>query len=160
MPGKMLALESHDVLNQELLILGSHSNEPSMQPVPTNVMGFDEIDPENFDRCFEENLVWKTHREHEGGMRLKEGIHNDADAPATEIDGLLKEFALGVVRLGLKTHGQHDIDSIIGPAISEGRWVIERHETTHYSARFAETIISLPFLNQLVRQFVGVVTWT
>lgn len=125
MPGKMLALESHDVLNQELPMLSGHSNELSMQPVRTNVMGFDVIHPEDLDGRREEDLVRKTHCEFEDVMWFIEGVHDNADAPATEIDGLLKEFPLGVVRLGLKTHGQHDIDSIIGTAIGEGRWVVE-----------------------------------
>ena len=121
----MLALESHDVLNQELPMLSGHSDELSMQPVRTNVVGFDEIHPEDLDGCREEDLVRKTHCEFKDVMWFIEGVHDDADAPATEIDGLLKEFPLGVVRLGLKTHGQRDIDSIIGTAIGEGRWVVE-----------------------------------
>ena len=160
MPGKMLALESHDVLNQEFPILSGHSNELSMQPIRTNVVSFDEIHPENLDGCFEEDLVGKTHREREDVMRFVVNIHNNTDAPATQIHGLFKEFPLGVVRLGLKADGQQDIDSIISAAIGERRWVVERHETTHYSSRLAETIIPLPFLDQLVRQFVGVIART
>jgi hypothetical protein len=124
-PGKMLALKSHDVLNQELPMLSGHSNELSMQPVRTNVMGFDVIHPEDLDGRREEGLVRKTYRESENVMRFIESVHDDADAPATKIDGLLKEFPLGIVRLGLKAHGQHDIDSIIGTAIGEGRWGVE-----------------------------------
>jgi hypothetical protein len=124
-PGKMLALKSHDVLNQELPMLSGHSNELSMQPVRTNVMGFDVIHPEDLDGCREEGLVRKTYRESEDFMRFIESVHDDADAPATEIDGLLKEFPLGIVRPGLKAHGQRNIDSIIGTAIGKGRWGVE-----------------------------------
>ncbi len=63
MPGEMLALKSHDVLDQELLFLGGHSNEPSMQPVRSNVMGFDEVHPEDLNGGCEENLVRETYRE-------------------------------------------------------------------------------------------------
>ena len=122
----MLALKLHDVLNQALLIWGGQSDEPRMQPIRTNVMGFDEIHPKDLDGCLKENLVGETHREREDVMRLIGLVHNDADTPAAEIDGSLKEFRLGVVSLGLKAHGQHDIDSIIGAAIGEGRrWGIE-----------------------------------
>jgi hypothetical protein len=106
MPGKMLALKSHDVLKQALLILGGQLDEPSMQPVRTNVMGFDEIHSEDLDGCFEEDLVWKTHRQCEDLMRFIGGVHNNADTSATEIDRSFKEFRLSVVGLGLKAHGQ------------------------------------------------------
>ena len=125
MPGKMLTLKPHDVLNQELLILSGHSHEPSMQPVRTNVVGFDEIHPEDLDGCSEENLVGETHRKCEDVMRFVVNIHNNTDAPATQIHGLFKEFPLGVVRFGLKAHGQHDIDSIIRAAIGERRWSVK-----------------------------------
>ena len=120
----MLALKPHDVLNQAFLILGGHSNKSSVQPIRTNVVSFDEIHPEDLDGCFEEDLVGETHREREDIMRFVVGIYNDADAPATEIQGLFNEFPLDVVRFGLKVHGQADIDSIIGAAIGERRWSV------------------------------------
>lgn len=95
MPGKMLALKSHDVLSQALLILGGHFNEPSMQPAGTNVMGFDEVYPEDLDGCFEKDPVGKTHCEREDVLRFIKGIHNDADALAAEIHGSFKEFPPG-----------------------------------------------------------------
>jgi hypothetical protein len=156
-PGKMLALKPHDVSNQELLSLGGHFNEPSMQPVRTNVMGFDEIHPKDLDRGFENDLVGETHRESEDVLRFIAGVHYDADAPATEIDGSFNEFRLGVVRPGLKAHGQHDIDSIMGAAIGEGRWGVERHKSTHYSSIPEEMKTLLPLLDHLVRQLVWVV---
>lgn len=64
----MLALKSHDVLSQALLILGGHFNEPSMPPAGTNVMGFDEVYPENLDGCVEEHLAGGMHRERENVM--------------------------------------------------------------------------------------------
>jgi len=85
-------------------------------------MRFDEIHPEDFDGGFEENLVRETHRECEDVTWFIEGIHHNADPSATQIHGLGKEYPLGVVRLGLETHGQHDRDSVIGPAIGKGRW--------------------------------------
>lgn len=118
----MLALKPHDVLNHAFLILGGHSHEPSMQPVGTNVVGFNEIHPEDLDGCFEKDLIGKTHRKREDVLRFVEGVHDNPDAPAAEIDGSFKEFPLGVVRLGLEAYGQYDIDSIIGAAIGEGRW--------------------------------------
>ena len=114
---QVIALETHDVPDQQLPVLCGHSDEAGMKAVRiTERWGV--IKPQDFDRGFEMNVIGEEQREREDFMRVVDGGDLHTDTTSAEADGFLSERGFSVVRFDLNTDGQNDGDAIIFAAFS------------------------------------------
>ena len=114
---QVVALETHNVSDQQLSVLCGHPDEAGMEAV--RIAGrLSRIKPQDLNRRFKEHLVGKKQREPEDFMGFVDCSHRHTDAAATEADGFLGERTFSVVRFDLNADGQNDDDAIIFAAFS------------------------------------------
>ena len=114
---QVVALETHDVSDQQFPVLCGHPNEAGMEAV--RITGrLNRIKPQDFDRRFKKHAVGKEQREPKDFMGFVDCSHRHTDTSATEADGFLGERTFAVVRFVLNADGQNDGDAIKFAAFS------------------------------------------
>ena len=114
---EMVALEPQHVSNQQFAVLRGDSDETAVEAIGVGRID-DRVDPQHFDKRFEEGLIRKQQSTGENVVGLEECVDRQADAARAQIDWFFDELTFGGLRLRLKTDGKRDGDAIVLAALS------------------------------------------
>lgn len=115
-----VALAPCDVADQDVPVLRRHADEAGVQAVRSARIG-NGIEPENLGEGGEEAVLRETERDDENVAGLIHLGDRHADAAPAQVDRLVDERTLRLIRLRLDADRQRDGDAVVCAALSAGR---------------------------------------